>query len=1155
MIKAKLSNLVKNQFPDFYKEDGENFLAFIEGYYEYLEQNGKLTDAIQNIQDYKSIDTTLDEYIDYFQNTLLPSVPHNVLSDKRLLAKYVKYFNLSRGTLASYKLLFRSIYNEEIEINYPADQMLKVSDGDWRLDQYLVTSYDSRVFSLIGKVIVGETSTAEALVEDVVGRVVRNRDVLQIIVSKVRGEFQNLETIHASNVPSANASFTIEAGISSLDLVSQGGSYKKGDVVKLLSDESGDLGKVVVADTVDLLGAITFNLVDGGSGYTSSIYGDDQGESQIFIRGGDGEIQPSFRLKQPDIVDNFALAYNTNLIGSNNIFGRLAPTVNEGNAVRQMDTFANTIIGSPQYGFPEQNQVIRNLPFLTSSNSLITVANSRNIFVGDSLKGSATGANGHVQQIVDGTAGATILRIDTYKNFTSSIHNYLKQSEDIVDVGVSGQWIASASTVTNVNQVTAPDGTLTAENLIEGTAETGHYLGVRSPSQTTSDVYNFSVYARPISSGSKRWLGFRGLGNGGNNLYPVFDVAEGTIAEYGNASVWDDVKIEPAGNGWYRCSASTTPGNTVTGMRYHLQEASSNQTSSHLYEGDGVSGMALWGAQQTIGAKLKTYHRTTTTETLNSGEYLHIGTTNTTANVGKVTAYTANNVGDHVLQLGILGSSNINVGDELVSIGNSDHSGRPVFGVVNQILSSQSGGYDPAPSGSDTRDLLTVKVGANNTSGVCEQFDTGGLAAFKAGQNVRKVGSSTVQGVIADTSSNTICEHVYTKLEDALLFKTATFGTIANLSDRVSGAGFTLAPTVQVIEPNISALGIGEQYITLQSSDVNWATGNSQITALDTNDRIVQNNGINGRASGDVKMGASPNQVPVTTQLADGTYQTKVRVWQDFLQREPNNISFRVGQTVVIEKYDGEYVPGGLDTRTTVGTGSATITAIQDEGVLGKNAEIDANVGANGTITKLKVIDSGYSYKDGEVVRVQESGRTGSLQATAKLTLKGTANTQGYYATSRSHVSTSRGYIQDSNFYQEFSYQIVAPISLDRYKDVALKLVHPAGQTLFGRYQGHSNVNINVSSSANNQTLALANGTVALSNTAPFNKTKLIGTDTEFTKHFSSGDMIILKTAPEKYVKLKLNIITNDTLANVHTHWNSTGVSAAEVYYTKGTIS
>ena len=117
MIKAKLSKLVQNQFPDFYKEDGKNFLAFVEAYYEYLEQNGKLTDSIQNLQDYRSIDTTLEEYIDYFQDTLLPSVPHDVLADKKIMAKYIKYFNEARGSLASYKLLFRTVFNEDAEVH------------------------------------------------------------------------------------------------------------------------------------------------------------------------------------------------------------------------------------------------------------------------------------------------------------------------------------------------------------------------------------------------------------------------------------------------------------------------------------------------------------------------------------------------------------------------------------------------------------------------------------------------------------------------------------------------------------------------------------------------------------------------------------------------------------------------------------------------------------------------------------------------------------------------------------------------------------------------------------------------------------------------------------------------------------------------------
>jgi hypothetical protein len=41
-VSEKLSQIVSEQFPDFYKEEGSNFLAFMEGYYEYLEQSGKV---------------------------------------------------------------------------------------------------------------------------------------------------------------------------------------------------------------------------------------------------------------------------------------------------------------------------------------------------------------------------------------------------------------------------------------------------------------------------------------------------------------------------------------------------------------------------------------------------------------------------------------------------------------------------------------------------------------------------------------------------------------------------------------------------------------------------------------------------------------------------------------------------------------------------------------------------------------------------------------------------------------------------------------------------------------------------------------------------------------------------------------------------------
>ena len=132
-------------------------------------------------------------------------------------------------------------------------------------------------------------------------------------------------------------------------------------------------------------------------------------------------------------------------------------------------------------------------------------------------------------------------------------------------------------------------------------------------------------------------------------------------------------------------------------------------------------------------------------------------------------------------------------------------------------------------------------------------------------------------------------------------------------------------------------------------------------------------------------------------------------------------------------------------------TGSAKIVRIIDNGVLGQNATITSKVGANGAASGIRTLDSGYAYKDGELVTFSASVRTNSTSGTGLLTLKNAANAEGYYASNRSQVSTKRGYIQDGERYQEFSYEINSGVAFDRYKDLVDNLVHPSGMKLFGQ--------------------------------------------------------------------------------------------------------
>jgi len=938
-VSNKISTLVKNQFPDFYKEDGENFLAFIEAYYEYMEQSGKLTDGIANLQDYRDIDKTLDEYVEYFRKDLLPSIPASTIADKRLLAKAIKNFNQSRGTLASYKLLFRSVYNEDVELSYPADQILKVSDGDYRIDRYLIASYNSATYSFIGKTIKGAESGAECLVEDVVRRVVRGRDLMQILVSNIKGTFNNLEPVRLLTDTAGSGHVPIiEAGISTATIVSPGGEYAPGDVVDLISSDVGDFGKVVVTSISDLGGTLTFSLADGGSGYTPSTQ---PGGSVIEFIGGDGSSPASFRIDNNDIGDTFAVQMNTNLIASNNIYGSLAPIVSP---YGLNSTFANTLLSNPSFGFPEIGEAVTQTNYRDNANAVINIANTQTIKVGDSLYSANNSANATVLSIVNVTAGNTAVRVDAYKNFTN-----------------------------------------------------GHTLRSR----------------------------------------------------FANSS-----------------------GNTV----------------------------------------------------------------------GTSISFQSNTIGYHVMQVGNVAGQIISTGDELVGRTSG------AFGVVKKVITTTANGYTRGVGGADDRDLVYLQVGANTTANTSSQFDNGAMKAFVANEGLRLVAANTTVGNVVSQTANTKIENIHTKLSDSFLFSAETIGTIDKLSLVVGGSGYSVAPTISVRENDIASLGIGEAYITMQSNNINWGTGNSSFTKLDTNDKIVQSS---SGATGHVKGGHAPNQGITVTAHANGIYEMTVRVWQDILQRKPGNIVFANNTTVALQSFNSSYTPGlEADARSVIDTGSAKITFVKDEGVLGDNAIINAGVGANGTITGLRVLDSGYAYKHNEQVVMTATTRPLATSAEVTLGLSGVANAEGYYATTRSHVSSARGFIQDSKYYQEYSYEIVSAISLDRYKDYALKLVHPAGQALFGKFRSQSNVSIDVTVSTHNKKRQQSNGSISINN----GSYTITGVGTSFLSEFANNDTIVVEYSPQTFYSIPLNIVSSNTSANVKIAWANTNLSSANTYYINGNI-
>jgi hypothetical protein len=144
---------------------------------------------------------------------------------------------------------------------------------------------------------------------------------------------------------------------------------------------------------------------------------------------------------------------------------------------------------------------------------------------------------------------------------------------------------------------TAPDGTTTADKMVEAANSSAHQLLHANIGTVTSAPYTFSLYAK---AAERTWISLSPA-----NVAPAdwFDIGNGVVGTSANAGA-----ISSVGGGWYRCSITFTAGATQ-GPVIHVRTAN-GQTGS--YVGDGTSGIYLWGAQLNRGTTQLAYMPTTT---------------------------------------------------------------------------------------------------------------------------------------------------------------------------------------------------------------------------------------------------------------------------------------------------------------------------------------------------------------------------------------------------------------------------------------------------------------------------------------------------------------------------------------------------------------
>jgi len=265
-LDERISVKVEGQLPDFVKQDHTTFVAFLEAYYEYMEQEGKPYEIVGNLNNYANLDKTTDDFLQYFKKQFGEDIPEVIFANanKPFVLKHLRDFYRSKGSQKSFEFLFRLLYKEEIDFYLPSVDMLRASDGKYTKDKIIRTidtSGTDAAFDLSGKTITGGTSGATALVESILKEHIGSSVVSTIFLSNVVGTFLTSETI-----TDGTNTFILDGMISGYTITNAGNGYTVGSSIPISYSGSAS-GALITIDTLTAGSITAATITAAGSGY------------------------------------------------------------------------------------------------------------------------------------------------------------------------------------------------------------------------------------------------------------------------------------------------------------------------------------------------------------------------------------------------------------------------------------------------------------------------------------------------------------------------------------------------------------------------------------------------------------------------------------------------------------------------------------------------------------------------------------------------------------------------------------------------------------------------------------------------------------------------------------------------------------------------
>jgi len=995
MIPKQISYLVEKHFPAFYREEGEVFVAFVQAYYEWLESEEQVIGKSRDLLNYFDVDRSVDAFVDSFKQKYLVNFPLLAETDQRTFVKKASEIYRSKGSQRAIELLFRLLFNEDITVYYPTVDVFRPSTGNWVVPVYIELSIATKTSSFIGNIITGARSGATGVVSRVARRTLAGKTFDVAYLTNITGDFQLNEVVTLDG--QIEGSPTIIGSLNSVLIDNAGQGFEVGDVVDIVSDATGRQATGRVTGVLPATGKINYAIVDGGAGYA--------------------------------LTSNVIISDKVLTITGQRSTSQYITTFQEGEQIKQDLTYVPFMTASGPFA---NNQFVYGIDASTNPDEVI--------------------AAGYVVELSQNTAAGTGSLLINHIPVTTIDIGSITNANTTGSFSV-GEQVYQQLSDTNfkkaVGYVLAANSTQTVIDRSIGLFITGERL-IGATTNCSANVTSQSTINQPFTNGSISTVtGYYGTTS------PTALVISASIAD--------------------RTVSANVVGSNLTHLGIHNIDASKAfKSGTHAWVYGTSSGMHANVFVVSVGDVGGFDIGSLTDE-----EQIFINTdiigANNAANVPYLSMDIMSAVGDGIgSNVGFIDS--ITVVDGGLGYTNSDvvvfTGGSPsvlAAATVNTnsdgsihdiVITNIGGGYDSAPAvtittstgaGADLEAVVDPGYGfAKNING--DYYSVIDTCLTKLSMNVGTIASLTN---IDPGSNNTASPFVRVINEPVSGFgrRNFTINISGNTKPFIIGEGLTqpvYQPSVTLTLTSMSGALNSAQRETIQQvrADGNTVWGELLTTTY---------NSQTGNGTAYIKVDDvantfdTSNTITGLTSLHTATIASKTSNTIALVAKGRVYANTETSIDIFRTRFGTSFAQGSQLFGAVSGATATIVNVVEipDSPTYGASAIIAAPAqAANGTIGTVEVMNSGFGYTNGEIVTLRNDSTPYVATGIARLIRQGTGD--GYWDDTAGFASSDK-FIQDSDFYQDYSYQIESTLSLERYAGVVKDTVHLAGTKTFGK--------------------------------------------------------------------------------------------------------